>query len=208
MTRLMKSFVDARREATGVDVRVDVPVFLPGYAAIGKFGADPSETFSGLVATVYSIPSQIYRVTTRNVLKVTSPDRTVYQQASLRNFEIAMTDSEILYCPTSPLMLKAYEPTFTEPIAGTSINFETVTNKMSKLRIGDDLWHVHPAYAGDVRWALRRIADDNPSYDITFGGVELPESVVDPDDVDEPLDEVSADEEAEAAAPAAQNEEE
>lgn len=181
----MKDFVDRRREATGVEVRLDVPVFLPGYAAIGKFGADPSETFSGLVATVYSIPSQIYRVTRRTFHRFASPNRSVYKQASLRNFEIAMTDSEILYCPTSPLMLKAYPPVFTEPLSGVSISFETVTDKMSKLKIRDDLWHVHPAYAGDARWALRRIADDNPEYNITFGDTALTELSADDDDDDD-----------------------
>ncbi len=173
MTRMMADFVEKRREATGVDVRLNVPVFLPGYAAIGKFGADPTETFSGLVATAYSIPSQIYRVTRRTIHKLTSPNRSVYKQASLRNFEIAMTATDILYCPTSPLMLKAYPPVFTEPLSATSINFDTMGDQMSRLKIGDELWHVHPAYAGDARWALRRIADENPAFAITFGGTEL-----------------------------------
>ncbi len=179
MTRLMKDYVDTRRETTGLDIRLDIPVLLPGYSAIGKFNADPTQTISGLVATAYSIPSQIYRVTMRTFRKLTSPNRSVYEQASLRNFEIAMTDSEILYCPTSPLMLKAYPAVFTEPISGTSINFETVDDQMSKLTIGDDLWHVHPAYAGDARWALRRIADENPEFDISFGGSELLERSAD-----------------------------
>jgi len=94
--------------------------------------------------------------------------------------EIVITDTEILYAPTSPLLLKAYPPRGREAISGTSLRFETVTGgQMSKLMVGTNLWNVHPEYAGDVRWGLRRLADDFPEYDISFGGEELPEPSAD-----------------------------
>ena len=176
MTRSMKDFVEARQGTVPGNVQIDVPVFLPGYAAIGKFGADPSETIPGIVATLYSIPSQLYRVPMRTINKFLKPNQPVYQRAKLRNFEIVITETEIHYCPASPMLLKTYDPVHSEPISATAINFHTVEEQMSQLAVGESVWHVHPEYAGDVRWALRRIANENPDYAISFGGVDLPDS--------------------------------
>lgn len=171
----MKDFVDARQGTVQGDVRIDVPVLLPGYAVFGKFKGDPADNFA-IVATIYSIPSQLFRVPMRTINRFLKPKQRVYDRAKLQNFEIVMTESEIHYSPLSPLLLKTYEPVFSEPIAGTAINFHTVEDGMSQLAIGADIWNVAPEYAGDVRWALRRIANENPDYKISFGGADLPDS--------------------------------
>ena len=171
----MKDFVDARQGTVPGEVRIDVPVFLPGYAAFGKFKGDPADNFA-IVATLYSIPSQLFRVPMRTINRFLKPNQLVYERAKLRNFEIVMTNSEIFYSPASPLLLKTYDPVSSQPISSTAINFHTVEDDFSQLAIGAELWHIHPEYAGDVRWALRRIANENPDYDISFGGVDLPDS--------------------------------
>lgn len=182
----MKDFIDARQETIDDKVRLNVPVLRPGLGVIGKFGAEAGQRFSGFLITLYSIPAQPLRMLRRTINRVIKPQQPIYEQAELRNIEIVVTDNEILYCPASPLLLRTYTPLFTEEIADTSINFETVTDEMSKLTVGSNVWNVHPEYAGDVRWALRRLADDNPSYSITFSGGELAEA-------DTPLAQASAD---------------
>ena len=198
MPRSMKDFIDARQPTVEDKIRVDVPVLLPGYSALGKFGGgDASERFSGIMATLYSIPIQPYRMIMRTINKVLRPTQPVYDQAKLRNLELVVTDTEIIYAPTSPLLLKTYKPCGRQAIADTAIAFETVEDGFSKLTIGQNLWHVHPEYAGDVRWGLRRLSDDYPDYNISFGGPELPEPTeVSADELEEAKDQGATDEDA------------
>lgn len=186
MTRSMKDYVDARQESVEGDLRADVPVFLPGYSAIGKFAADPGQPLSGCLATAYSIPAQMFRVAARSVRRLTKPNEPVYKQAALRNFEIAITDTEILYCPASPLLLRVYPPVERLALSDVQVRFETIENQMSRLIIGSEVWHVHPHYTGDVRWALRRISDEFPDYEMSFSGGN-------PDELSNELTEISAD---------------
>lgn len=168
----MKDFVDSRKEAQGEDVRVNVPVFLPGHGAIGKFGAKPTEPVPGIVMALASLVLQPTRMLTRLVKR----GKTVYERASLRNYEVVFTTTEVGFSPASPLLLKSYDIEERSPLASTPIHFESVQLHMSKLTIGTNVWDVHPEYVGDVRWALRRLSDDYPSYDITFSGGEIVEA--------------------------------
>ena len=190
----MKDFVDARQETVDETVRVNVPILLPGRGVIGSFGADPEEQVSGVVVTLYCIPMQPLRILRRTINKFVKPAEPISSQATLRNFEVVITDTKILYCPASPLMVKTYPPKGREAIADTTLHFESMGTKMSKLTIGSHVWHVHPEYAGDVRWALRRLADDYPSYDISFSGGELAQSDAAPAEGDAALAEASSDE--------------
>ena len=180
----MKDFVEARSEALGENVRVNVPVFLPGYGAIGKFGAEPDKPVAGIVVALSSLVLQPYRIVTRLLKNAAKPNSRVYERAAKRNYEIVITDIEVLYSPASPLLLKNYDIVERAPLGKTSLHFESVQVKMSKLTVGNDVWHIHPEYVGDVRWALRRLAEDYPSYDVTFSGGEIIE----------PLQETNADE--------------
>lgn len=172
MARSMQDFVDSRKEALGEDVRVDVPVFLPGHGAIGKFGAKPDEPVPGIVMALASIVLQPMRMITRMVKR----GKGVYERASLRNYEVVITNAEVAFSPASPLLLKSYAVEERMPLESTPIHFESVQVKMSKLTVGTNVWHVHPEYVGDVRWALRRLAEENPSFDITFRGGEIVEA--------------------------------
>ena len=178
----MKDFIDARQETIGDTVRINVPVLRPGLGVIGKFGAEANQRFSGLLITLYSIPAQPIRILRRTINRVIKPRQPIYDQAQLRNLEIVVTDNEILYCPASPLLLKTYKPITSEALDDTPINFETLTDEHSKLTVGSNVWNVHPEYAGDVRWGLRRLADDRPEYAITFQGGELAEISADEDE--------------------------
>ena len=164
----MQDFIETREAGGATDIRVNVPVLLPGYSAIGKFSPDQDQIATSVLATLYSIPNQMYRVARRSVDKLRKPDQSVHDAARFRNFEVVVTSKEVWYCPASPLLSKAQPPTVTLALSETAVSFQTVTDAMSELTIAGDVWHVHPEYAGDVRWALRRIADENPSYDITF----------------------------------------
>ena len=62
------------------DVRIDVPVLLPGYAVFGKFKGDPADNFA-IVATIYSIPSQLFRVPMRTINRFLKPKQRVYDRA-------------------------------------------------------------------------------------------------------------------------------
>ncbi len=165
----MKDFIESREAGGASDIRVDVPVFLPGYSAIGKRSADEDTLAPSVLATLYSIPNQFVRVVRRRVNKARNPDESVYKAAELRNFEVVFTSTEVQFCPASPLLSKAEPPVSTLPLAETTVHFETRADAMSDLTIDGEVWHVHPEYAGDVRWALRRIADDYPEYNFTFG---------------------------------------
>ncbi len=191
MTRSMQDFVDARTESLGTNVWVDVPVVLPGYGAIGKYGSEPDQPVGGLMVALATLVLQPYRMITRTVKKVASPNSSVYQRAQHRNYEVAITDDEVLFCPASPLLLRTYEPENRLALDTTSIHFESVQVKMSKLTIGGDVWHVHPEYVGDVRWALRKLKQDYPGYDITFSGGEI----VEPAETSADYEEVASDEE-------------
>lgn len=167
MPRSMKDFIETREAGGATDIRVNVPVFLPGYSPIGNVSTD-GDVASGLLATLYSIPNQLYRVIRRTMDRSRNPDQSVLQAAKFRNFEVVFTSIEVQYCPASPLLSKAQPAVATLPLSETAVVFHTVANEMSELTIATDLWHVHPEYAGDVRWELRRIADEHPDYTITF----------------------------------------
>lgn len=168
MPRSMEDFVATRVAAGETDVRIAVPVFLPGYSAIGTVSTEDDQIATSLLATLYSIPNQLFRIVKRTIDKSRKPNQSVHEAAKHRNFEVVFTGTEVHYCPASPLLANARPPTATRSLAEVSVVFETVANAMSHLTIDTDVWHVHPEYAGDVRWELRRIAEQGPAYDISF----------------------------------------
>ena len=201
MTRSMQDFVESRTEALGEKVRIDVPIFLPGHGAIGKFGAEPDKPVAGIVMALSSLVLQPYRMISRTVKNAAKPNTRVYERAALRNYEVVITDIEVLYCPASPLLLKNYDVAERQPLGQTPLHFESVQKKMSKLTVGSDVWHIHPEYVGDVRWALRKLLEDFPSYDVTFSGGEVVEALekspleTSADEVKDAKDETSSEEE-------------